>query len=167
MKIECIKDQLEEVLNKANKIAGKNINLPVLAGLYLDARQNSLTIRATNLDIGISITLPVKVIEAGIVVVPAHILSSFISSLSKDRNITINTKGQVLEVKTSSTKTSIKTLPSEDFPVIPEIDEDKAFSMPIRDLIFGIRSVIYAAAIGSIKPELSSVSITYEGEFLV
>jgi len=167
MKIECIKDQLEEVLNKADKIAGKNINLPVLAGLYLDARQNSLTIRATNLDIGISITLPVKVIEAGIVVVPAHIISSFISSLSKDRNITINTKGQVLEVKTSSTKTSIKTLPSEDFPVIPEIDEDKAFSMPTRDLIFGIRSVIYAAAIGSIKPELSSVSITYEGEFLV
>ncbi|KKT08615.1 MAG: polymerase III subunit beta protein, partial [Parcubacteria group bacterium GW2011_GWA1_43_21] len=167
MKIECIKDQLEEVLNKADKIAGKNINLPVLAGFYLDARQHSLTIRATNLDIGISITLPVKVIEAGIVVVPAHIISSFISSLSKDRNITINTKGQVLEVKTSSTKTSIKTLSSEDFPVIPEIDEDKAFSMPTRDLIFGIRSVIYAAAIGSIKPELSSVSITYEGEFLV
>ena len=96
MKIECIKDQLEEVLNKADKIAGKNINLPVLAGLYLDARQNSLTIRATNLDIGISITLPVKVIEAGIVVVPAHIISSFISSLSKDRNITINTKIQLL-----------------------------------------------------------------------
>jgi DNA polymerase-3 subunit beta len=36
-----------------------------------------------------------------------------------------------------------------------------------RDLIFGIRSVIYAAAVGSIKPELSSVAITHEGEFLV
>src|SRR3989344_4270150 len=132
MKIECIKDQLEEVLNKADKIAGKNINLPVLAGLYLDARQNSLTIRATNLDIGISITLPVKVIEAGIVVVPAHIISSFISSLSKDRNITINTKGQVLEVKTSSTKTSIKTLSSEDFPVIPATDSFRLAEKKIR-----------------------------------
>ena len=111
MKIECIKDQLEEVLNKADKIAGKNITLPVLAGLYLDARQNSLTVKATNLDLGISITLPVKVVESGIVVIPSHIISSFISSLSKDRNITIGTKSQVLEVKTSSTKTSIKTLP--------------------------------------------------------
>lgn len=167
MKIECIKDQLEEVLSKANKIAGKNITLPVLAGLYLDARQNSLSIKATNLDLGISITLPVKVIEPGIVVVPAQVISLFISSLSKDRNITINTKNQVLEIKTSNTKTSIKTLPSEDFPVIPEIDEDRAFSMPVRDLIFGIKSVLYAAAVGSIKPELSSISITYEGEFLV
>lgn len=167
MKIECIKEQLEEVLNKADKIAGKNITLPVLAGLYLDARQNSLSIKATNLDLGISLTLPVKVIESGIVVVPAHVISSFISSLSKDRNITISTKNQVLEIKTSSTKTGIKTLSSEDFPVIPEIGEDKVFSMPTRDLLFGIKSVLYAAAVGSIKPELSSISITYEGEFLI
>ncbi|MDP3874989.1 MAG: DNA polymerase III subunit beta [bacterium] len=167
MKIECIKDQLEEALNKADKIIGKNITLPVLAGLYLDARQNSLSIKATNLDLGISITLPVKVIEPGIVVVPSHIISSFISSLSKDRNIIISTKSQVLEVKTSNTKTIIKTLPSGDFPVIPEIDEDKAFSIPTRDFIFGIKSVLYAAAVGSIKPELSSISITHEGEFLV
>ena len=167
MKIECIKDQLEEALNKANKIAGKNITLPVLSGLYLDARQNSLSIKATNLDLGISIALPVRVVEPGIVVVPAHIISSFISSLLKDRSITIGTKNQVLEIKTSATKTSIKTLPSEDFPIISEIEDDKAFLIPVRDLVFGIRSVIYAAAVGSIKPELSSVSITHEGEFLV
>ena len=167
MKIECIKDQLEEALSKAAKIAGRNVTLPVLEGFYLDARQNSLSIKATNLDLGISITLPVKVTEPGIVVVPAHIISSFISSLSKDRSITINTKNQILEIKTPTTKTSIKTLPSEDFPIIPEINDDKFFSIPARDLIFGIRSVIYAAAVGSIKPELSSISLTHEGEFLV
>jgi len=167
MKIECIKDQLEEALGKADKIAGKNITLPVLSGLYLDARQNSLSIKATNLDLGISISLPVKVSEPGIVVVPARIISSFVSSLSKDKNIGITSKNQILEIKTSATKTQIKTLPSEDFPVIPEIDDDKAFSIPTRDFIFGIRSVIYAAAVGSIKPELSSISITHEGEFLV
>jgi len=167
MKIECIKEQLEEALNKADKIAGKNITLPVLSGLYLDARQNTLSIKATNLDLGISTNLPVKVIEPGSVVVPAHVISSFISSLSKDRNVTISTKNQVLEIKTQATKTSIKTLSSEDFPVIPEIDDDKTFSMPARDIIFGLKSVMYAAATGSIKPELSSISITHEGEFLV
>jgi DNA polymerase III subunit beta len=155
------------MLNKADKIVGKNITLPVLAGFYLNARQNSLVIKATNLDIGISLILPVKVVEPGIVVVPAHVISSFVSSLVKDRNITLNTKNQVLEIKTANTKTSIKTLPSEDFPVIPEIDDVVAFSIPTRDFVFGIKSVIYAAATGSIKPELSSISITYEEGFLV
>jgi DNA polymerase III subunit beta len=101
------------------------------------------------------------------VVVPAHIISSFISSLSNDRNITLITKDQVLDIKTKTTKTSIKTLSSEDFPLIPEIGDDNAFSIPARDFIFGIKSVIYAAAVGRIKPELSSISITHEGEFLV
>mgnify|MGYP001568242892 FL=1 len=166
MKIECIKEQLEEALSKADKIAGKNTTLPVLSGFYLDAHQNSLVIKATNLDLGISITLPVKVIEPGVVVVPAHVISSFISSLTKDRNITLTTKDQVVEIKTSSTKTNLKTLPSEEFPIIPEVGDDHAFTIPARDFVFGIRSVIYAAAVGSVKPELSSISITHEGEFL-
>lgn len=166
MKIECIKEQLEEALSKADKIAGKNTTLPVLAGFHLDAHQNTLTIKATNLDLGLSIQIPVKVIEAGSVVVPAHTLTSFISSLTKDRNITLSTKDQVIEVKTSSTKSQIKTLPSEEFPIIPEVGEDDAFSIPSRDFVFGLRSVIYAAAVGSIKPELSSISVKHEGEFL-
>src|SRR3989338_9561761 len=118
MKIESIKDKLEEAFTKAEKISGRNVTLPVLSGLHLSAHKNSLIIKATNLDLGISINIPVKVIEPGIVVVPAHIISSFISSLSKERNITISAKNQLLEIKTTNTKTNIKTLPSEDFPVI-------------------------------------------------
>ncbi len=123
MKIECIKEQLEEALNKADKIAGKNTTLPVLSGFYLDAHNNSLVIKATNLDLGVSITLPVKVIEPGVVVVPAHVISSFVSSLTKDRNITLTTKDQVVEIKTASTKTNLKTLPSEEFPIIPAFSD--------------------------------------------
>jgi DNA polymerase-3 subunit beta len=167
MKIECIKEQLEEALSKAAKIAGKNSSLPILAGFRLEADNNTLTIKSTNLDIGLSISLPVKVSEPGVVVMPAQITSTFVSSLSKDRTITFTTKDQVVEVKTNSTKTNIKTLSAEEFPVIPEVSEDNAFSMPTRDFIFGIRSVIYAAAVGSIKPELSSIAVTHEGDSLV
>jgi DNA polymerase III subunit beta len=167
MKIECIKEHLGEAVGKAEKIAGKNVTLPVLSGLYLSAHKNVLTIKATNLDIGISIELPVKVIEPGSAVIPAHVLSSFLSSLFNDRNIQLSTKDQVVEVKTKTTQTQIKTLSSEDFPLIPEIGDDKAFSLPARDLIYGLKSVIYAASVGSIKPELSSISITHEGEHLV
>lgn len=166
MKIECIKEQLEEAFSKGDKIAGKNTTLPVLSGFYLDARDNFLTIKATNLDLGISVKIPVKVLEPGIVVVPAHIITSFVSSLSKDRSLAITTKDQILEIKTASTKTNLKTFSSEEFPIIPEVGDDNSFSLPARDLVFGIRSVIYAAASGSVKPELSSIAVTHEGNYL-
>jgi DNA polymerase-3 subunit beta len=167
MKIDCVKDKLEEAVGKAEKIAGKNVTLPVLSGIYLDARDNNLSIKATNLDIGMSLNLPVKVINPGITVLPAHTFYSFLSSLTNDKTISLETKGETLEVKTASTDTRIKTLPSEDFPIIPELSDDDAFSLPARDLVFGLKSVIYAASVGSIKPELSSVAISYEEGNLV
>ena len=166
MKIESIRETLGEALLKAEKISGKNVTLPVLSGLYLSAHKNTLSIKATNLDLGISINLPVKVLEPGNIVVPAHTLSTLISSLIQERSVMFNTKEQILEVRTLKTKTNIKTLPSEDFPLIPEVGDEGEFSLPARDLIFGIKSVIYASAVRSVKPELSSISITADGDHL-
>lgn len=167
MKIESIKEKLSDAVSRAEKIAGKNPTLPVLAGLYLKAEKGSLLIRSTNLDLGISITLPVKILEEGELVVPASILNSFLSSLPSDKSITLSSKDNTLEVKTSGAKTSIKTLPKDEFPLIPLITDDKAFSMPAKDFALGIRSVAYAASVGSMKPELASVLVTYKDGDLV
>lgn len=167
MKLECIRDKFSEAVSKVEKIAGKNPTLPVLSGLYMKAADNTIVLRTTNLDLGISITLPVKVIEDGELVVPAHILNSFLSSLSGEKSIHLTTKDNTLEVETKGAKTSIKTLPLEEFPLIPEIADDTAFSMPGKDLSSGIRSVGYAASAGSMKPELASVLVSYrEGELV-
>jgi len=167
MKIESIKEKLVDAVSRAEKVAGRNPTLPVLAGLHLEAKGTTLTIKATNLDLGISISLPVKVVEEGAVVVPAQILASFLNSLSKEKSITLFAKDQTLTVNTSSTHSTIKTLPAEEFPIIPEIKEGESFSLPTRDLVNGIKAVSYAAAVGSIKPELSSICLLHEAENLV
>jgi len=167
MKIESIKDKLSDAVSRAEKVAGKNPTLPVLSGLYMKAAGGTLTIRSTNLDLGITITLPVKVIEEGEIVVPAQILHSFLSSLSGDKPITLTTKENALEVKTGSARTTLKTLPVDEFPLVPELTNDEAFSLPGKDLALGIKSVVYAASVGSMKPELASVFITYRDGELV
>jgi DNA polymerase III subunit beta len=167
MKIEAIKETLSDAVTKAEKIAGRSATLPILKGLHLAAKDNVLEIKATNLDLGITISVPVKMKEEGEVVVPANILSSFLNSLSKEKSVTLESEDQTLRVSTSSVNTVIKTLPGDEFPLIPKIDDEEAFSMPARDFVLGIRSVAYAAAIGSIKPELSSIYIYYEEDKLV
>jgi DNA polymerase-3 subunit beta len=133
----------------------------------MKAEKGTLTLKATNLDLGISISIPVKIIEEGEIVVPAQVLNSFLSSLSGDKNITLSTKDNILEVKTASARTSIKTLPAEEFPIIPLIPDDLGFSIPAKDFALGIKSVAYAANTGSMKPELASIFITYKDGQLV
>ncbi len=167
MKIEIIKEKLEEAIGRAEKVVSRKSNLPVLSGISLESVGTILTIKATNLDLGISIHIPVKSTEDGHVVAPANILSSLINSLSKEKSIKLSTNNQVLNIETQTTKSSIKTLPAEEFPVIPEMGGGSNFSIPAKDLILGIKSVIHASSIGSVKPELSSVCLIHDAENLI
>lgn len=167
MKIESIREKLSDAVSRAEKIAGKNPTLPALSGLYLKAEKGTLTIRSTNLDLGMTITMPVKVTEEGHAVVPAQVLNAFLSSLSDDKTISLELKDNTLSVETKSARTTLKTLPTDDFPLVPELTDDLAFSLPAKDLALGIKSVVYAASVGSMKPELASVLITYkDGELI-
>ncbi len=157
MKIECIKEKIQYAVSKAEKIVGKNINLPVLSCLLLEAKGNFLIIKSTNLDLGLEITVPVKVLEEGKVAIPANIINTFLNNLNEDKNIFIETVDNNLKVYNSSNEAIIKTVPTDDFPTVPVIDEGKTCKVNSKELINGIKSVIYSASMSSVKPELSSV----------
>jgi DNA polymerase III sliding clamp (beta) subunit (PCNA family) len=60
MKIECMTEKLVEAIGKSEKITGKNLTLPVLSCILLEAKGKQLTLRATNLDVGIEITFRLR-----------------------------------------------------------------------------------------------------------
>ena len=92
MKIECDKTKIESVIQKASRLAGKHLTLPVLACVYLEALgDNRLIVKATNLDIGLEMELKIKTIEKGIVAVPASVLLGALTSL-KENNLTLESK---------------------------------------------------------------------------
>ncbi len=167
MKIECIKEKIQFAISKAEKIVGKNINLPVLSCLLLETKGNFLIIRSTNLDLGLEIIIPVKVIEEGKVAVPANIINTFLNNLNDDKNIFIETIENNLKVYNSTNEAIIKTVSFDDFPTVPVIDEGKTCKISSKELINGIKSVIYSASISTIKPELSSIYIYTNDDGLV
>ncbi len=167
MKIECVKEKLQNAVSKAEKIVSKNINTPVLSCLLLETKGNELLIRATNLDLGIEITIPIKKEKDGKVCVPANILSSFLNSLSDDKNIKIEEKEGILAVSTERNHADIKMMTTEDFPTIPTIEDGKVCKINTKELQNGIKSVIYSASTSSVKPELASVYVYSNEENLI
>src|SRR5437870_3813749 len=125
MKVECIKEKLAEAVSLAEKITAKNATLPVLKCVLLEAKDNRLLVKATNLDLGVEINLSVKVAEPGKVAVPGGTLNAFVGGLAGEKTTHLETKEGNLSVSTSKNKTLIKAYPPEDFPSIPEIKDGK------------------------------------------
>ncbi len=167
MKVEALQEKLKIAVSKAERVTGKHLSLPILSCIKLTAKDALLTVEATNLEIGIVISIPVKVIKEGTVAVPGGVLASFLASLPEDKNLTIESTGETLSVKTNHVSTTIKAFPSDDFPSIPRIAEGTKVTIPITSLIKGFRSTAWSASISSIKPELTSVSMRGDGESIV
>lgn len=167
MRLDCSKDSLTEVLNKLEKITGRQQTLPVLAGIFLEAEKGSLLLKATNLDVAAEFILPAKVEEFGRAVVPAHTLTSFTTNLPNTKMIRLELDQNSLKISTPSNIAIIKTLPVEEFPSLPEVATGQIFTLLAKDLVKGITAVAYSSAGHSLKPELASVSLKGEGEFLI
>src|SRR5688572_16876661 len=127
MKLEVIKDKFQSAIYKAEKVAGRNMSLPILNSLFLQTSGNKLIIKATNLDLGVEIEIPAKIGEEGSVAIPATTLNNFISNISDDKNITLELKDGNLKVGTAKNSTLIKSITADDFPIIPRIEGGNSF----------------------------------------
>jgi DNA polymerase-3 subunit beta len=166
MNIECVKDRFAKALAKAEKITGKNISLPVLSCILLEAKDSILTIKATNLDLGIEIKLPVKVISPGSVAVPGVVLNNFVSNLTNEKNISLNVVDGNLKIKTNHSQSTIKSFPVDDFPGIPKLNSESTFTLNTSELLKGFKYVSYSASNSIIRPVLSSIFVYSDDDFI-
>ena len=161
MKLEGVREKISEAIQKAEKITSKNQTLPILKCVLLEVKNGSLLIKATNLDIGLEITVPVRSEVDGVIAVPGNTLSSLISQLSDDKSVSLEVKDGNLYVSSSKNKAVIKALSPDEYPSIPKVDKDTSKTLKIKaqSLVNGLKAVWYSSATSSIKPELSSVRV--------
>jgi DNA polymerase-3 subunit beta len=165
MNIECIKEKLWTALAKAERMTGKNITLPILNCVLLEAKDNSVSIKATNLDVGIEIVIPAKVNKPGNVAILGNVLYNFVSN-TQDKNIILEAKDSTLYVKTKHTESIIKTFPIDDFPRIPKVNIETPFTFNVQSLIKGLKTVSYAASVSSLRPVLNTVRLSSDEDMV-
>lgn len=164
MKIECVTNKLLESIQKCEKITGKNLTLPILSCISFETGNSLVKIKATNLDIGIELSLSVKVITPGSVAIPGSVLLQFLTNLQHSEKITVESVDGNILLTTDKTSTIIKTQPVDDFPIIPMLSDGKSIVINPEAFTSGLKAVWYSSALSSMKPELSSVYIYHDGE---
>ncbi|MFH1402401.1 MAG: DNA polymerase III subunit beta [Patescibacteria group bacterium] len=166
MKLKCPSEKIINSILKAEKITGKNLNLPILSCILLKAQDNKLIIRSTNLDLGIEISINADIEKEGMVAVPGTVLKNLLSNMANQGNILFDMKDNNLFVSFKNNTSIIKTQINDDFPSIPQIKGEHKIIIDSKNLIKGLKSVWYSASVSNIKPELSSVLIKTDGDFI-
>ena len=153
---------LRTTLDIVSRVSTKHVTLPVLQCVLLDVKKGSLTIKATNLEIGIEGVLDVTVEEEGVIAVPATILLQTVNLVSQ-KTVTLSTSGDLLLVESHTSKTEIKSIAADEFPHIPHV-EGEPFTLQGPLFATGIKTTAFAASQSSIKPELGSIYIFQKKE---
>src|SRR3989344_8514666 len=163
MEFTIIKQDFAKSLSIISRNSSQRPNLPVLANLLIEAKDSTIRLSATNLEIGISLNINAKVISSGKTTVPAKILFELISSLGGEE-INCALDNQAFKIKSNKSSTSLTTIDPAEFPSIPKSAGKETFKIGAEKLAGVIFKTTFASAIDESRPILTGVLIESDGK---
>lgn len=153
----CEKHKLQEAIAIAQKaITGKTTN-PILDGLYLNVKNNSLTLIGSDMDLSIETSIDADVIEEGKVVIDSKIFGEIIRKLP-DSEIKIEIiENDTVQITCQKSVFNVVFMNAEEYPELPSIDENKQIEIPQNILKNMIKSTSFAIAQDETRPILQGV----------
>ncbi len=162
MKVVCEGINLSEAVLKVVKACAVRTTVPLLECIKLAARNDGLTLSATDGEISIQKTVKAEVYEEGDVCVPGRYFSDFIKKL-EDVQITLFAEGGRMEIAYADSQSYMQTLPAEDFPNISTDISENSFVMEAADLKRVINSTSFCCATDDSRPNLKGCQFLVSG----
>lgn len=132
MKISIERSALLKAVAQAQSVVERRNTIPILANVLIEAEGDSVTFRATDLDIEVVDRAPAMVERAGATTVAATTLHEIVRKLPDGSLVTVSADQATgrLTVETGKTTFSLATLPKEDFPVMASSEYASNFAAP-------------------------------------
>src|SRR4026209_2170715 len=167
MNVSVMQENLARGLQPVSRGVSSRATLPVLANVLLKTENSGLKLTATNLEIGINCWVPGKVTEEGEITVPAKLLTDLVASLPNQRiDLVLSPKDRTLKVTCGGSRSSIKGIDADEFPVVAAIGDAPATSADARQLRDALSEVVFAAASDESRPILTGVLTKLAGDVM-
>jgi DNA polymerase-3 subunit beta len=162
MNFACTQENLLQGLSLVSHITGKNVNLPILGNVLLKTENGGLKLSTTNLEMAVSAMVRGRVDQPGEFTIPAKLFQDYISLLPAGK-VELVLNGDSLEVKADGSTTSVRGMPSSEFPLIPRLVKDGGYRLNSEALSSVIARVAFAVSSSESRPELGGVACLFHG----
>lgn len=165
MKFSINRTELQNALSIVSKGVSTRSTLPILSGILLEAREDSLTLQTTDLELSIQYSVPALVEEEGKAVVPGKLFSEIVKNLP-DAAVHVAADEESALVTCDASSFSIKALNYEDFPGFPRVDVMQRIEIPFAQFSSMVRRVARVVSKDESRAILTGVLVTLEGNRL-
>lgn len=157
MKFTCSKSKLQEAISIAQKAVTGKSPMPILQGIYISAKDHTLTLIGSDIDLSIETKVEADIEEEGNIVVDSKIFGEIIRKLPNSSVNVSTTENNSIEIICEKSKFDLIHMDAEEFPNLPKINENMIFSIPQKTLKNMIKGTIFAIAQDETRPILTGI----------
>lgn len=161
MKFSINKGELQNALAVVSKGISTRSTLPSLAGVYLKAQGNQLTLETTNLDLSIRHTVMALVEEEGTALLPGKLFGDIVKSLP-DASVTVSATHEEAYITCDKSSFAIQALNPDDFPGFPHVQTSQEISVDFPVFSSMVKKVARNVSRDESRPILTGVLVNYE-----
>jgi len=175
MKFSIDRERFIQSLNDSLRAVASKTPMPILTSLKLELTYNGLKIVGSNSDISIESFIPaeeagdeiIEVEKVGAICLNARLLSEIIRKLPKD---TVSVEAQdnfQTVIKSGKSEFKINGMDADEYPRLPDIDQNNSNTMDADLLKMLIRQTVYAVSHSENRPILTGVYWQVKDENLI
>ena len=147
MKVIAQTTALQEALALAGSIVAARTPKPVLTCVKLIAEGDTLTVLATDLEVGCRYQITaVQIEEPGEALVPVDRLKGIVQESSDEESLTIETEKQAVHIRGAGSHFKIFGYDPAEYPTVADFEGDADFQVPSMSLSQMITKTIFATA---------------------
>ncbi len=168
LKVSVKAGELAAALGAVTRVISNRTTLPVLNNVLFEAKDGSLSLTATNLEIGIRKVVECEVGVPGATTVPARLLMDFVASLPPAQTLTmeLDPVSNVLALEAVGVDAHIHCMLADEFPPGPTAEDGDRLSLPLADLLAAVEQTGFAASTDEARPVLTGVLLDIQQRVL-
>lgn len=156
MKFKTDRANLHKAASKLLSIVPPKTTLPILSNILFELEEGKLSLKVTDLDVSMTVTLDVDMQKEGSIAVPAKVLTDIVRELP-DFDLEVSSYESRLEIKCGSGVYKMSGLPPDDFPKLPDVHIGRQVKMDGTVLSRIVRKVLFAVSRDETRPSLNGV----------
>ncbi len=136
MKVTVERAQLLKSLGHVHRVVERRNTIPILGNVLIRADNARLSLKATDLDLEVTETLPAEAATGGSTTVPAHMFYDIVRKLPDGSQIVLESDSErsMLAIRAGRSRFTLQTLPESDYPDLAAGEMTHSFTLSAADV---------------------------------